>query len=108
MVPRPCQMYLVCSIGGQRNHGLLVNAAAHLPSLENLMLGNPLVRPLVHFLRVRLENEPLARPPAPRVHLGVETLRKFLLVVVGVKLRPEIDAGLCSAQRTKILANILR
>src|SRR6266851_5121737 len=46
--------------------------------------SNPLEGFLVDFLGIRLEHQPFARTPAPRIHLGVETVGEFILVIMRV------------------------
>src|SRR6516162_929486 len=70
---------------GQRERGLVVIAEAHLPGLEDPVLGDPVKGPFKGLSVVGLEHDPLARPPAPRVHRGVECFRKLALVVMRVE-----------------------
>src|SRR5262245_1894858 len=72
----------------QRQGRLLVSGAAQLSFRENAVGSNPFERFLVDFLGIRLENQAFAGPPAPRIHSGVEAVRKLLLVIMGVELRP--------------------
>ena len=67
---------------------LVVVARAHSAFGEDLVPGDPVERLLVRLPRVGLEDDALARPPAPRVHHRVLALGEFVLVVVGVELRP--------------------
>src|SRR6185437_14494928 len=88
----------------QRDGCFLVLARADIAVREDAVRGDPVARLLVDFRRVGLEYHSLARTPAPRIHLGVEALREFLLVVVRVELRPQVDVALRAAQRGEELA----
>ena len=70
--------------------------------------NNPLEGFLIDVLGVGLENQPLAGAPAPRVHLGVEAVGEFLLVIMRVELRPQVDIALGLAQRAEELAQVFR
>src|SRR5271156_1582284 len=85
-----------------------VFAGAHLPGREDAVPPDPLERLVESLFRVWLEHQPLARTPAPRVHLIVKARRELLLIVVSVKFGPQIDVALGTAQRAKIFAYILR
>src|SRR5262245_47791083 len=92
----------------QRHGRLLVTGAAHLSFWENAVGSNPLERFLIDFLGVGLENQAFAGPPAPGIHLGVEAVRKLLLVIMGVELRPQVDVALGLAQGAEELAQVFR
>ena len=64
------------------------------PFGEDLVPGDPVDRLVEDLARVGLEDDALARPPAPRVHHGVEALGELVLVVVRVELGPQIDVAL--------------
>ncbi len=92
----------------QRHDRALVLPAAHAAIREYPVVGDPLARLLEHLARVGLEHQPLAGTPAARVHAIVEPLRKLVLVVVRVKLRPHVDVALRAAQRVEKLAQVFR
>src|SRR5580658_654115 len=85
-----------------------VPAAAHFARRKNPVLLDPGERLLEGLLRIRLEDQALARTPAPRIDLAVEALRKFLLVITGVQFRPQVDVALGASQCVEILPHILR
>ena len=70
---------------------------------EDAVLGDPVDRLVVGFLGVGLEHEAFARTPAPRVHQRVVAHREFVLVVVRVAVRPQIDVALRATQARKNL-----
>src|SRR5262245_62747336 len=95
-------------LGRQRDHRLLVAAAAHPALREKVAGGDPVERFLEHLLGVGLEHEALARTPAARIHEVVEAGRHLLCVVMGVELGPQIDVALRPAQGAEIFAYIFR
>src|SRR5450631_1758266 len=46
--------------------------------------------------------------PAPRIHDRVEAVGEFILVVVGVAFRAQVDVALRRAQRAEVAANVFR
>src|SRR6516164_4743089 len=91
----------------QRNNRPVIASRTHLSLGENLVPRDPLERLLEDLARIRLEDDPLARPPAARVHLRVETLGKLLLVVMRVKLGAKVQVALRPAQGAEILLHVL-
>src|SRR5437868_4793731 len=87
---------------------VLVDAGAHLACWEGGGRRDPGEGFLVHLFGVGLEDEPLARAPAPRVDLVTEAGREFLAVIMGIEVRPQIDVALRPAERAEIFAHILR
>src|SRR3954465_3068259 len=92
----------------ERDASLFVLALAHVLSLEDAALADPLEGLFEHFLRVGLEHDALARPPAPRVHHRDEARRELLLVVMRIELRAQIDVALGFPQRAVVLPHVLR
>src|SRR5919198_2683679 len=88
------------------DHRILVTARAYDTVSEDAMVGDPLEHLLINLLCVGLEHEALARTPAARVHHGVVTRRKFLRVVVGVQIGPQIDVALRALERAEELAQV--
>src|SRR6516162_3168456 len=93
-------------VHGQRR--LFVIAAAHAAIGKHAMRGDPFERLLVDFLGVRLEDQPFAWSPAPRIHQGMEAIGELVLIIVSVELRTQIDVALRTAQRAEKLSQILR
>src|SRR3984893_18176625 len=91
---------------GGADHGVFISAGSHSAVGENTVLGNPPEGLLVNFLAIGLEHKTLARAPAPRIHLGMIALGKFLLVVVRIEIGPQIDIALGAAKRAEELAQI--
>src|ERR1051325_9765413 len=87
---------------------VLVDAGAHLAVGENPVRRDPGEGFVVHLFCVGLEDEPLARTPAARVDLVAEARRKFLAVIMGIEVGPQIDVALRPAERAKIFAHIDR
>src|SRR5580704_232733 len=85
-----------------RDRCLLIAARTHFAPRKNAALSDPLEGVLEGLLGIGLEHNPLARPPAPAIHLFVETRRKFLLVVVSVEFGPQVDVKLCPPQRQEV------
>src|SRR6476646_8398723 len=92
----------------ERDDRLLVAPGAQIAVREDAVRGDPVARLLVDVGGVGLEHQPLARAPAPRVHLGVEALGKLVLVIMRVLLRPQVDVALRAAQRLEEFAQIFR
>src|SRR5579875_3315945 len=78
----------------QRQDRFLVAPAAEVSIGEDAVSGDPIAGLGVDLLRIRLEHEPLARSPAPRVHAGVEALGKLVFVIVRVFIRSKVDIAL--------------
>src|SRR6185312_6183962 len=91
------------SVGPQRSGEgdgrFCVSAAAQIAIRENAVRGDPFARLGEDLFGVGLEHQPLARAPAPRIHLGVEALGELVLVIMRVLLRPQVDVALRAAQR---------
>ena len=87
---------------------MLVLAAAHLALREDPVGGNPLEGFLIDFFRVGLEHQAFTRTPTPRIHFGMEAVRKFLLVVVRIELRSQVNIALGFAQGAEKLPQIFR
>src|ERR1700720_242560 len=104
---RPCGHTDVALLGRIRDGGSIVFSRSHAPFREDLVLRDPLERLLEDFLRIGLEYDPLARPPATRIHDSVETVREFVLVVMGVKFRPQVNIALRAAQGVEVSPNVL-
>src|SRR5581483_6798429 len=64
----------------KRDRGSIVFARPHAALREDLVLRDPLERFLEDFAGIGLEHDPLARPPAARIHHAMETLGEFVLV----------------------------
>src|SRR5882672_399861 len=88
-------------------HRFLVTLPVLQALLENVPRFDPLLSLLVHFLCIRRENDPLARPEDPRVHHVVETRWEFLFVVMSVFLMMEVDVILCVLQRAEVFFHVL-
>src|SRR6476469_3706983 len=65
----------------ERNDRLLVASGAQIAVREDAVRGDPVARLLVDVGGIGLEHQPLARTPAPRVHLAVEALGELVLVI---------------------------
>ena len=66
-----------------------------------LAVGDPVVGLVEDFLGIGLEHQPLARPPAARVHPAWIARRELVLVIVRVEFRPQIDVALGALQRAE-------
>src|SRR5262249_42711462 len=97
-----CNLDLALSVKRQRRFFII--AASHAGIGEHAVGGNPLERLLVDFFGIRLEYQPLAGSPAPRIHHCMEAIGELVLVIMGVKLRPQVDIALRPAQRPEEFA----
>src|SRR5262245_34235919 len=86
-------------LGVQRQRRLFVIAASHAAIGKHAVRGNPFERLLVHFFGIGLENQPFARSPAPRIHHRMEAIGEFVVVIMGVEFRPQVDITLRPPQR---------
>src|SRR5262247_2232561 len=91
---------------GQGQGRALVLAVAHLALREDAVGRDPLERLFVHFLGIGLEHQPLAGSPAPGIHLVVEAVGEFLLVIMSIELGPQVDVALRLAQGAEELAQV--
>ena len=67
--------------------------------LEDVPRFDPLLCLVVHCRGIRLEHDSLARAEQAGVHQGVETFRKFFLIVMSEFLMMKIDVHLRTSQR---------
>src|SRR3954462_13129135 len=93
---------------GERYAGIVVASRSHVLPLEDSALTDPLEGAVEGLLRVRLEQDALARSPPPRVGLREEALGKLVAVVLRVQLRPQVDVALGKTQRPEVLLHVLR
>ena len=92
----------------QRNHRILVAAAAHLAFGEDAVAGDPVDGLGVGFFGVGLEDQALAGAPAAGVHLRVEALGEFVLVVMRVAVGAQVEVALRAAQGAEEFAQVFR
>src|SRR5271169_793859 len=85
-----------------------VLAAAHLAARKDAVLLDPLKGFLKGLFRIRLEHQSLAGTPTPRIYRAMEAHRELLLVVVGIKLRPQVDVALRATQRAEVFTHVFR
>src|SRR5579863_7174705 len=81
-----------------RDYRPIVGAGTHLALLEDPVLRDPSEGFFIHFLRIRLEDDPFAGPPSSRVHLFRKARRELFFVVVRVALWVQIDIPLRAPQ----------
>src|SRR5277367_3357977 len=93
---------------GKRDGRSIVFPRSHAPVRKNLVFRNPLERLLEDLPGIGLEYDPLTRTPAPRIHHGMEALREFVLVIMGVEFRPQIDIPLRPPQGAEVSLDVLR
>src|SRR6266540_4113159 len=84
------------------HHRLAILRRGGLALLEETPGFHPPLRPLVHLLRVRLENDPLARAPPAYVRVGVVALGDLPQEVVLVLFGLEVDILLRALERAEI------
>src|SRR4051794_24553412 len=78
----------------KRKDRIFVAAVAHGAFGEDAVAGDPVEGLGVGFLGVGLEHEALAWAPAAGVHLRVEALGEFVLVVVRVAVWAQVEVAL--------------
>jgi hypothetical protein len=81
----------------QRNHRIFVTAVAHPAFGEDAAPCDPVEGLGVSFLGLGLEDQALAEAPAAGVHLRVEALGEFVVVVMRVAVGAQVEVALRAA-----------